>query len=123
MPGTTSCRWWSAKPIVTCWPHVTVRWSDSSPSAKTTSRSLSQTSRSSSPAFNMPAVKVAPVAGDGQASLTNQDSDGASGAGSALPQPRSAAIDAVQPVAPVPVPTSTPDDDWRSSRPSAPINR
>jgi hypothetical protein len=71
----------------------------------------------------MPAVRVAPVDGDGQASLTNHDSDGASGAGSAALQPRSAAIDAVQPVAPVPVPTSTPDDDCRSSRPSAPISR
>ena len=55
--------------------------------------------------------------GEGQASRTNHASRGSVGAGRARP-PRSRAMDAHQPVAPVPVETIRPDEDWRSARPS-----
>jgi hypothetical protein len=54
---------------------------------------------------------LAPVAGEGQASRTNQQSEGATAGGSNGSAPRSWAIDAHQPVAPVPVPAMTPDED------------
>ncbi|HEY2670295.1 MAG TPA: hypothetical protein VGJ07_07945 [Rugosimonospora sp.] len=63
-------------------------------------------------------MRPTPVAGDGQASRTYQHRPGSSGPGMRTPAVRSRLIEAHQPVAPVPVPTMTPEDDWRSRCPS-----
>jgi hypothetical protein len=95
-----------------------VRWSVSTPSAKTTARSPSEVISSDSSAPSRPEVRLTPVAGDGHASRTNQHSAGSCGSGSGGESDRWREIEAHQPVAPVPVPMTTPEDEWRSRRPS-----
>ena len=67
----------------------------------------------------MPSVRSVPVAGEGQASRTNQTRSGSVGAGRVSVEPVACQIERHQPVAPVPVPTMTPLEDWRSLRLSA----
>lgn len=87
------------------------------PSPNTTSWSDATVIRSVSTASSTPSVREAPVMGEGQASRTNHASWGSSGAGRARP-PRSRAMEAQQPVAPVPVEMISPDEDSvRSGRP------
>jgi hypothetical protein len=86
-------------------------------------RSDSATSVSCCEAFKRPSVRVVPVAGEGQASRTNQQSTGSVTAGRASRLLRSCQAERHQPVEPVPVPVRIPDDDCRSSKPSGVINR
>ncbi|CAB4934623.1 unannotated protein [freshwater metagenome] len=62
-------------------------------------------------------MQVVPVTGEGQASRTNQARASSVGPGSASPLRRSSAAERHQPVAPVPVETSSPDDACRSGSP------
>ena len=64
-------------------------------------------------------MSAVPVAGLGHASRTKNASAGSAGAGSASGERRSRRMLDAQPVAPVPVVTIRPEEDWRSRRPSA----
>ncbi len=70
-----------------------------------------------------PSVTVVPVAGEGQASRANHTNASSSGAGSGSRLPRSCQIERHQPVAPVPLPTTNPDEAWRSVVPSGVVTR
>jgi hypothetical protein len=92
------------------------------PSPRTT-RSDSATIVSRCEPFNRPSVQLVPVAGEGQASRTNQQSAGSVTAGRVSGLLRSCQTERYQPVKPVPVPVRIPDDDCRSSKPSGVIRQ
>jgi hypothetical protein len=62
----------------------------------------------------IPSVSDTPNVGEGHASRTKNARRGSSGAGRTSVVWRSRPIERPQPVAPVPVVTTMPDDDWRS---------
>lgn len=113
--GSTRDRARGARETCTLWPQVRVRRSDSIPSPKSTRDSLPTTRLSSSPSPRIPSVQLVPVWGEGQASRTNHARECEVGAGRS-PMCRPRFREAPQPVAPVPVETTTPEEDWRSAR-------
>jgi len=81
----------------TACPDVAVRRSDSCPSPKTTSSFDSTTRRRWAPPAMRPAMRDVPVAGDSQASRTNQASVRSTGRGRSTARPRSREIEAREP--------------------------
>ncbi|MCW2833561.1 MAG: hypothetical protein JWN68_1514 [Nocardioides sp.] len=106
----------------TRWPQVRWSASDSMPSAKTTRSDWAVTAKTCSAAM-VPWVWAVPVAGEGPASRAYQHRTAAwVGPGGAISERRSRATDRHHPVAPVPVPMSTPEEDCRSVAPSTVVS-
>jgi len=76
-----------------------------------TSSSDRAVAQSASDRPKMPYASAVPVLAEGQASRTNHASDRSAGAGRGRSGATARWMEAHQPLAPVPVPAMTPDDD------------
>jgi hypothetical protein len=77
---------------------------------------ISHCTSSTAPAASRPSESSVPVAALGHGSRTKKPRASSSGRGRRRPEWRSRWMLAAQPVAPVPVATIRPEEDWRSAR-------